>query len=306
MKSSKLLQSLRGGRRLRPVTLAASALVLVALVVAACGQAAPTGVPLTQSPVAVPTSVPATQPPTAAPSATPAPAAITPSVTVADQAIVDGKVTIAQVVSASPGWLVVHAQKDGAPGLVIGYSPVKEGDNSDVVVLVDVANATSTLYAMLHTDAGTVGTYEFPGADIPVKVDGQVVTPAFAVTGGLAAVATPRPTELPPTASPPVATPPASGGTATPAVGEAEVEMEDFQFVPKVLTVRVGTTVKFSNKDDVGHTATSDTGLFDSGTLAKGEEFFFTFTAVGEYPYYCAPHGGPGGVGMSGLIIVVP
>jgi hypothetical protein len=35
---------------------------------------------------------------------------------------------------------------------------------------------------MLHTDAGTVGTYEFPGADIPVAVNGAVVTPAFKVT----------------------------------------------------------------------------------------------------------------------------
>jgi len=42
MKSLDTLQSRRGGRRRRPVTLAASALVLVALVVAACGQAAPT------------------------------------------------------------------------------------------------------------------------------------------------------------------------------------------------------------------------------------------------------------------------
>jgi plastocyanin len=90
------------------------------------------------------------------------------------------------------------------------------------------------------------------------------------------------------------------------AVGEAEVELEDFQFHPKVLTVRVGTTVKFSNKDDADHTVTSDTNLFDSGSLSKGEEFFFTFTEPGEYPYYCAPHGGPGGAGMSGKIVVVP
>ena len=306
MKRLDTLQLPRSSRPRRPVMLATGALVLVALVVAACGQAAPTAISPTQPPAAAPTTLPATQPPTAAPSTSPAPVAITPAVTVADQAIVDGKVTIAQVVSAGPGWLVVHAQKDGAPGLVIGYSPVKEGDNSDVVVMIDVANATSTLYAMLHADMGTAGTYEFPGADVPVKVDGQVVTPAFAVTGGLAAVPTPEPTAVPPTALPPAAATPASGGTATPAVGEAEVDLEDFQFVPKVLTVKVGTTVKFSNKDDVGHTVTSDTGVFDSGILTKGQEFFFTFTQTGEYPYYCAPHGGPGGVGMSGLIIVVP
>jgi plastocyanin len=293
MKSSEPLQSLRGGQRRRPVTLAASALVLVALVVAACGQAAPTGIP-------------PTQPPAAAPSETPASAAITPSVTVSDQEIVNGKVTIARVVSAGPGWLVIHAQKDGAPGLVLGYSAVKEGDNADVVVQIDATKATATLYAMLHGDAGTIGTYEFPGSDGPVSVGGKVVTPAFAVTGGLAAAPTPESTVPLPSATPPVATPPVVGGSPTVAVGEGEVELEDFQMVPKVLTVKVGTTVKFSNKDEAGHTVTSDTGVFDSGMLAKGEEFFFTFTEVGEYPYYCAPHGGPGGVGMSGVIIVVP
>jgi plastocyanin len=303
MKSSDTLQPRRGGQRRSPVTLAASALLLLALVVAACGQAAPTA---SESPAATPTSVPVTQPPAAAPSETPASAAIIPSVTVANQAIVDGKVTIAQVVSAGPGWLVIHAQTDGAPGLVLGYSPVKEGDNADVVVLIDATKATATLYAMLHSDAGTVGTYEFPGSDGPMSVDGQVVTPAFAVTGGLAAAPTPEPSVPSPSATPPVATPPVATGSPTVAVGEGEVELEDFQFVPKVLTVKVGTTVKFSNKDRVGHTVTSDTGLFDSGMLGKGDDFFFTFTKVGEYPYYCAPHGGPGGVGMSGLIIVVP
>jgi hypothetical protein len=34
---------------------------------------------------------------------------------------------------------------------------------------------TNTLYAMLHADTWTEGTYEFPGADPPVTVDGNVV-----------------------------------------------------------------------------------------------------------------------------------
>jgi plastocyanin len=88
--------------------------------------------------------------------------------------------------------------------------------------------------------------------------------------------------------------------------GEGEVDLEDFSFRPQVLTVRVGTVVKFSNKDRAVHTVTSDTGLFDSGSLNKGDDYFYTFTQVGEYPYYCAPHGGPGGQGMSGKIVVVP
>ena len=107
--------------------------------------------------------------------------AATPSVTVADQAITDGMVTVAEVVSQGPGWIVIHAQADGKPGPIIGYEAVVDGANQDVMVQVDAAAATDTLYAMLHTDAGTVGTFEFPGgADVPVKDDaGNVITPAF-------------------------------------------------------------------------------------------------------------------------------
>jgi plastocyanin len=89
------------------------------------------------------------------------------------------------------------------------------------------------------------------------------------------------------------------------ASGEAEVEMEDFQFNPGVLVIRAGTTVKFSNKDEAQHTATSDTGVWDSGYLSKGEDFFITFTEPGLYPYYCIPHGSPGGNGMAATIIVL-
>jgi plastocyanin len=199
---------------------------------------------------------------------------IEPAVTAVDQGIADGKVTIQEVVSAGPGWLVIHAQADGKPGPVVGYSPVTAGANSNVAVDLDLSAATATLYAMLHKDDGQVGDWEFPGGpDVPVMVNDQLVSPAFKLQ--------------------------------VPSDDEAEVEMEDFQFKPKVLIVQVGTTVKFSNKDEVEHTATSDTGVWDSGSLAKGEEFFFTFTEPGEYPYYCIPHGAPGGQGMAATIIVL-
>jgi hypothetical protein len=81
--------------------------------------------------------------------------------------------------------LVIHADDAGSPGPVIGYSPVVDGENANVVVEVDPAQATAVLYAMLHTDAGTAGTYEFPGEDGPVMVDGQVVTPAFNVIAAM-------------------------------------------------------------------------------------------------------------------------
>jgi plastocyanin len=58
-----------------------------------------------------------------------------------------------------------------------------------------------------------------------------------------------------------------------------------------VLTVKVGTTVTWSN-DDPGqmHTITDVDGGFDSGFIAEGETWSFTFEEPGEYEYYCLPH----------------
>ncbi len=115
-----------------------------------------------------------------------------PTVEVSDQAIKDGTVTIARVVAFEPGWLVIHADKDGKPGPILGKTQVQSGENLNVVVSVDTANATPRLHAMLHVDRGAMGTFEFPGgADVPVKVGGKVVNVPFNVatvtptTGGM-------------------------------------------------------------------------------------------------------------------------
>lgn len=105
----------------------------------------------------------------------------TPSIEVSDQVSLDGTVTITSAYSDGPGWAVIHVDGGGQPGPVIGQSHLHAGWNYNVKVAIDAAQATPTLYAMLHTDAGEVQTYEFPGADVPVSVDGQVVTPAFKV-----------------------------------------------------------------------------------------------------------------------------
>jgi len=113
-------------------------------------------------------------------------AAMNAAVTVVDQSVDGGKVTIAEVDSSAAGWLVIHADNNGSPGTVLGYTAVKTGVNKDVVVTLDDSEATPVLYAMLHLDAGQAGVYEFPGADAPVMVDGAMVSPAFNVTGGSA------------------------------------------------------------------------------------------------------------------------
>jgi predicted lipoprotein with Yx(FWY)xxD motif len=129
-----------------------------------------------------------------------------PSVTVSDQALEGDSVTIDRVMAAEPGWLVVHADNDGRPGPVVGHSAVAPGENDNVQVQIDASAATATLYAMLHVDRGTMGTYEFPGDDGPVAVGGQVVTPPFAVTG-LAQESAAAPEVLPATGGAPAVWP---------------------------------------------------------------------------------------------------
>lgn len=108
-----------------------------------------------------------------------------PSVTVSDQLSLDGSVLIDQVTAADPGFIVIHADSgEGSPGPVVGFAPVAAGESADIVVPVDPAGVTTTLFAMLHVDTGEPGAYEFgqvEGTDGPVIVDGAPVAPGFAV-----------------------------------------------------------------------------------------------------------------------------
>jgi len=67
------------------------------------------------------------------------------------------------------------------------------------------------------------------------------------------------------------------------------------------LVIAVGTTVTWVNTDSIAHTATSDTGVWDSGVLNPGQNFSFTFSTPGTFPYHCTIHGA---ASMSGTIQV--
>jgi predicted lipoprotein with Yx(FWY)xxD motif/plastocyanin len=98
-----------------------------------------------------------------------------------------------------------------------------------------------------------------------------------------------------------------SAATATPAAGAGQVvgvNISNSAFEPKTLTVAPGTTVVWKNPDSMAHTVTADNGAFDSGNMNQGDGFKFTFTQPGTYAYYCRYHGGPGGQGMAGEIVV--
>jgi plastocyanin len=58
-------------------------------------------------------------------------------------------------------------------------------------------------------------------------------------------------------------------------------------FQPNALTVKVGTTVTWTNNDSAAHTVTSDTaGAFDSGPINQGATFTFTFGQAGTFTYH--------------------
>lgn len=73
-------------------------------------------------------------------------------------------------------------------------------------------------------------------------------------------------------------------------------------FVPDTITIVIGVnnTVEWVNQDSVTHTVTADNGAFDSGDLASGSTFSFTFTAPGTFQYHCNIH-----PFMTGTIIVL-
>ena len=88
----------------------------------------------------------------------------------------------------------------------------------------------------------------------------------------------------------------AKAATAPPA---AAVTIGNFTFKAPVVTVKAGTTVTWTNGDDIPHTVVSKDGLFKSKVLDTGDRFSFTFAKPGQFGYFCSlhPH-------MTGTIIV--
>jgi plastocyanin len=89
---------------------------------------------------------------------------------------------------------------------------------------------------------------------------------------------------------------------------QVAVALDQYAVQPAEIHIPRGTTVTWRNVDQLGeaHTVTADQAwqFQSSDWLEPGESYQFTFTERGQYAYYCQAHGGPGGQGMSGVIIV--
>lgn len=99
---------------------------------------------------------------------------VTPSLTVTQRITPSptDSITIEAVTSQGPGWVVI---RDGGDGSELGHAAVAHGTASGVSVELSRAPvAGETLFVILHVDQGTVGTYQFPGADVPAKGEGGI------------------------------------------------------------------------------------------------------------------------------------
>ncbi|HEX2330883.1 MAG TPA: cupredoxin family copper-binding protein [Candidatus Angelobacter sp.] len=77
---------------------------------------------------------------------------------------------------------------------------------------------------------------------------------------------------------------PASSPTVT------EVKIDNFSFNPPTLKVKAGTTVQWTNRDDLPHNVVAEEKAFRSKAMDTDEQFSFTFDKPGTYAYFCGLH----------------
>ncbi|NOJ43484.1 cupredoxin domain-containing protein [Bradyrhizobium australiense] len=82
---------------------------------------------------------------------------------------------------------------------------------------------------------------------------------------------------------------PAGVGRADEQAVPLAIHIDNFVFAPAQLTVKVGQTVTWTNRDDIPHTVVC-VGKFRSKTMDTDGTFSFTFTVPGDYRYFCSLH----------------
>ena len=89
-------------------------------------------------------------------------------------------------------------------------------------------------------------------------------------------------------------------GSTTPPPASNAVSIVNMSFSPATLTVKAGTTVTWTNNDNMDHTVTADDASFDSGNMAMmGGKYSKVFSTAGTYTYHCTIH-----PTMKGTIVV--
>lgn len=69
-----------------------------------------------------------------------------------------------------------------------------------------------------------------------------------------------------------------------------EIKIDNFVFSPNTITVPAGTTIRWTNHDDIPHNVVADDKSFKSKVMDTDEAFSFTFSKPGTYSYFCSIH----------------
>ena len=77
---------------------------------------------------------------------------------------------------------------------------------------------------------------------------------------------------------------------STPETMDLKVKIDNFTFGPAELTVKAGTTITWTNRDDIPHTVVSSDKAFKSKVLDTDETFSSTFQTPGTFSYFCSIH----------------
>ena len=118
------------------------------------------------------------------------PAVSASPIVVKNQDLNMGVIVVDSVTAPVNGWIVVYKSPNLTPVEIVGYAPVYQGVNMGVKVTIDTAKVGQlpTLWAILHSDGGVPGVFEWglrnqPYDDAPIIVNGWYVEAAFGTAG---------------------------------------------------------------------------------------------------------------------------
>ena len=122
---------------------------------------------------------------------------------------------------------------------------------------------------------------------------------AFVVTVSALLVACGGSAGSPTTAPSPTSPTPSNDPSAAVAIPVGAQSLGSRAYMPDEINVATGSTVTWTNTDRESHTSTSDESGWNSGTIAPGSRFSFTFQRAGTFRYHCTIH-----PGMVGTVVV--
>jgi plastocyanin len=128
-----------------------------------------------------------------------------------------------------------------------------------------------------------------------ITISGALIC-AIACGNDYSSPAAPSPSPSPAPAPAPTPAPAEASSVTIPAGAQT---LGNRAYAPDELNVAVGTAVTWMNTDSIAHTSTSNAAGWDSGIVAPGGAFSFTFQTAGTFPYHCAIH-----PGMIGTVVV--